>query len=299
MMREAGSILACDLPEMSIEDAKAQGAKSLVIGAAPVGGAIPDAWISNLVHAAQSGLDIVSGMHIRLKELPGLAAAADGAGARLIDVRMPPKQLPIGTGQKRTGMRLLTVGTDCAVGKKYTALAIEREMRSRGMKADFRATGQTGILIAGGGIPIDSVVADFIAGAAECVSPSAEPDHWDVVEGQGALSHPSYAGVSLGLLHGSQPDALVLCHDAGRSTIHSVSSGKPFSLLPFQDTIRTTLEHAHRVNPAAKFVGISVNTSSLSPKDKEALFERYRNEIGLPVIDPIIDGASAIVDALQ
>src|SRR5690606_2848482 len=136
--------------------------------------------------------------------LPPLAAAAERNGRRLIDVRVPPAGIPTATGRKRSGKRLLTVGTDCALGKKYTALALARAFRARGLAADFRATGQTGILIAGGGIAIDAVVSDFAAGAAELLSPDAAPDHWDVIEGQGALTHPAYAAVSLALLHGSQ-----------------------------------------------------------------------------------------------
>src|SRR5581483_11254679 len=139
-------------------------------------------------------------MHNRLSQQPELEQTARRLGRRLIDVRQPPPDIQIATGEKRSGKRLLTVGTDCALGKKYTALALAREFKKRGISADFRATGQTGILIAGGGIPIDSVVADFIAGAAEMLSPDAAADHWDVVEGQGSVFHPGYAGVSLGLL---------------------------------------------------------------------------------------------------
>ncbi len=155
-------------------------------------------------------------MHAKLGNVPQLKAAAERHGRRLIDVRTPPKNIPIASGAKRSGKRLLTVGTDCAVGKKYTALALARAFTARGLDADFRATGQTGILIAGGGMPMDAVVADFEAGAAEILSPAAPAQHWDVIEGQGSLFHPAYAGVSLGLLHGSQPDVIVVCHDIDR-----------------------------------------------------------------------------------
>src|SRR5262249_26969628 len=150
------------------------------------------------------------------------------SGARLVDVRVPPTNLPVGSGRKRTGMRLLTVGTDCAVGKKYSALAITRELQRRGLKGTFWATGATGIMIAGGGLPVDAAVCDFTAGAAEVLSPDNDADHWDVIEGQGSLFHPGYAGVTLGLLHGSQPDAIVVCHEAGRRT----HAGCPHYLLP-------------------------------------------------------------------
>src|SRR5262249_50997635 len=149
----------------------------------------------------ESGLDVISGMHNRLAQQPALEQTARRLGRRLVDVRQPPPDIQIATGDKRTGKRLLTVGTDCALGKKYTALALARAFTQQGIAADFRATGQTGILIAGSGIPMDAVVADFVAGAAEMLSPDAAPEHWDVVEGQGSLFHPSYSGVSLGLLH--------------------------------------------------------------------------------------------------
>ena len=169
-------------------------------------------------------MDIVSGLHSRLEDIPRLANAAESSGARLINIRIPPSNIPIATGQKRTGRRVLMVGTDCAVGKKYTALALTESLNKASIKATFRATGQTGIMIAGTGIPIDAVVSDFVAGAAELISPDNSEDHWDVIEGQGSLFHPSYAGVSLGLLHGSQPDAIVLCHEANRQYIDSCRS---------------------------------------------------------------------------
>lgn len=295
-VRRAGCAIDAGLPELALDALAAAGIGSLVLGVAPIGGAIPESWREDMLVAASAGIDIVSGMHGRLADLPGLAAAAQRSGARLVDVRVPPAHLPIGSGAKRTGRRLLTVGTDCAVGKKYTALAIEKEMRDRGWDADFRATGQTGIMIAGSGIPIDAVVSDFIAGAAEVLSPAAAPDHWDVIEGQGALSHPSYAGVSLGLLHGSQPDALVLCHDAARERMLTSGEGVSFPLETLSQSIDLALTCARRVNPDARFVGVSVNTSRIAKGDRPALFARIAGETGLPVVDPIKDGAGAIVD---
>ena len=190
------------LPDMSISEAVAAGAKSLLIGSAPVGGAIQANWIPTLLAAIEAGMDIVSGLHTKLNEHPELRDAAKQNNVRLIDVRVPPAELPIGNGQARSGKRLLTVGTDCSVGKKYTALAITQALKDKGVDCDFRATGQTGVMIAGSGMPIDAVIADFIAGAAECLSPANNPDHWDIVEGQGSLFQPAYSGVSLGLLHG-------------------------------------------------------------------------------------------------
>ena len=214
-----GGTVTTGLPALTPGQAFAKGARGLVIGVANSGGFIPDNWITALVEALQAGLDIVSGMHTRLAEVQALKTAAEKFSRKLIDVRQPPTGIPIATGRKRSGKRLLTIGTDCALGKKYTALALTRAFVRRGVAADFRATGQTGILIAGSGIPIDAVVADFAAGAAEMVSPDAAENHWDIIEGQGALLHPAYSGVSLALLHGSQPDVIVVCHEPGRKCL--------------------------------------------------------------------------------
>jgi len=274
----------------------AAGAKSLIVGVAPVGGTFPETWVESLVEAAGSGLHIVAGMHTRLDELPGLSEAATEAGVRLVDVRKPPPHIPVGMGVKRPGRRLLTVGTDCAVGKKYTALAIEKEMRARDMKATFRATGQTGIMIAGEGVPIDAVVADFISGAAEMLSPANEADHWDVIEGQGSIVNPGYAGVTVGLMHGSQPDALVLCHDAARTVI----DGWDGYDVPEMPTIIDHYLCAGRLtNPAVRMVGISVNTSSLDRVEGEAYLRELEDRMEMPCVDPLADGVGRIVDRLQ
>ncbi|PQA86582.1 DUF1611 domain-containing protein [Marinicaulis flavus] len=298
-MRAPGCRVDGGIREMCIDDAAEAGVKSLLIGVAPSGGSISAAWIADLAAAARAGLDIVSGMHARLSSFPEIAAAARQSGVRLIDVRTPPKNIPVGTGEKRSGKRLLTVGSDCAVGKKYTALSIEKEMRARGWAADFRATGQTGIMIAGSGIAIDSVVADFLSGAAEMLSPSAPANHWDVIEGQGSLFHPSFAGVSLGLLHGSQPDALVLCHDPTREFLLGMESPQRFSLVPPRENIELCLALARRVNKNARFVGVSLNTSSLSESERAKLYDQYAEETGLPVADPIRDGVGPFIDRLE
>jgi uncharacterized NAD-dependent epimerase/dehydratase family protein len=288
-----------DLPDLGFDEAVAAGAKSLVIGTAPMGGIIPEHWNGDLAAAARAGLDIVSGMHVRLASLPGLAAAASQAGTRLVDLRNPPSQIPIATGRKRSGKRLLTVGTDCAIGKKYSALAIEREMRRRGWAADFRSTGQTGILISGSGIAIDSVVADFVAGAAELLSPDAADDHWDVVEGQGSLVHPSYSGISLALLHGTQPDALVLCHNPSRTHIAGLDPNDRNVIPPVEDVIELNLMLARRVNADARFVGICINTSKLPEAERAAVLRNYSARTGLPAVDPLIEGAEKIVDLIE
>ncbi len=290
-----GTPVDIGLPDMTPEEAVGAGARSLIVGVASVGGAFPDLWVDSLVEAARSGLDIVAGMHSRLAGLPGLADTAAATGSRLVDLRVPPANLPVGTGKKRPGRRLLTVGTDCAVGKKYTALAIEREMISRGMKATFRASGQTGILIAGAGIPIDAVVADFIAGAAEMLSPANDPDHWDVIEGQGAIFHPGYSGVTLGLLHGSQPDALVLCHEATRKKIEL---WEDYRIRDLDELIDTYLSLGSLTNPAIRCVGVSVNTSMLEPERRVAYLSELSKSTGLPCVDPVIGGVGFIVDQL-
>jgi len=279
--------LTIGLAQLRPREAKVAGARSLVIGVANPGGVIPEAWLPALVEALDAGLDIVGGMHSRLNDIPRLSERARASGRRLIDVRSPPAGIPIATGRKRPGRRLLTVGTDCALGKKYTALALTRALTARGIKADFRATGQTGIMIAGRGMPIDAVVSDFVAGAAEMLSPDNEPDHWDVIEGQGSLFHPAYAGVSLGLLHGSQPDVIVLCHDPTRATM----LGYPGYPLPgLLEAIDLTLRLGARVNPGIRCAGVSMNTSRLDDAEALRTIEDAAASLRLRVADPIRGG---------
>jgi uncharacterized NAD-dependent epimerase/dehydratase family protein len=283
----AEATVSTGLPRLGPAAAYARGARGLVIGVANVGGVIGERWVPLLVEALEAGLDIVSGLHARLADVPPLAAAAARCGRRLIDVRIPPPQIPIATGRKRPGKRLLTVGTDCALGKKYSALAITRAFAARGRAVDFRATGQTGILIAGGGMPMDAVVADFEAGAAEILSPAAAPDHWDVIEGQGSLSHPAYAAVALGLLHGSQPDVFVVCHLPGRERV----LGYPDYPLPsIAETIDLNLRLGRRTNPAIRCAGVSLNTSQLEARAAHDLLARESGQLGLPVADPMRPG---------
>ena len=256
---------------------------------------MPDHWLPVLCEAAAAGINVVAGLHLRLASLPGLAEAAARGQARLVDVRVPPSGLPVGTGRKRSGMRLLTVGTDCACGKKYTALALDQELRRRGLNSDFRATGQTGIMIAGQGLPIDAVTSDFVTGAAEVLSPDSAPDHWDIIEGQGAIFHPGYLQVTVGLLVGSQPDAFVVCHDPLRTQI----AGWPdFPLPTIPQLIERTILLGSLTNPAIHCVGVALNTSKVPVGDRAALLERYRRETGLPCVDPIIGGVGPIADHL-
>jgi uncharacterized NAD-dependent epimerase/dehydratase family protein len=277
------------LPWLTPDEARARGARGLVIGVANSGGVIHESWIAPLVEALAAGLDVVSGMHTRLNDTPALKSVAARYGRRLIDVRTPPARIPIASGTKRSGKRLLTVGTDCALGKKYTALAIARAFAGRGVDADFRATGQTGILIAGRGMPMDAVISDFEAGAAEMLSPAADATHWDVIEGQGSLFHPAYAAVSLGLLHGSQPDVFVVCHEPGRTHI----LGHPtFALPTIEDTIEMTIRLGRRTNPNIRCGGVSLNTARLAPDIADAVIADHALRLALPVADPIRGGAA-------
>ncbi|MCH7342743.1 DUF1611 domain-containing protein [Pelomonas sp. CA6] len=283
-------------PAMDIAAAVAAGAGSLLIGIAPIGGRLPDHWLPTLMAAVRAGLDIVSGLHTRLADIPELAEAARAAGVQLHDVRHGHWPRVTGTGRKRRGQRVLTVGTDCALGKKYTALALTRALQARGVPASFRATGQTGIMIAGSGVAIDAVVSDFIAGVAEQLSPDNEAGHWDVIEGQGSLFHPAYAGVSLGLLHGSQPDALVLCHHAGRERL----DGWPdFPTPSLAEAIDAYLRAGRLTNPAVRCVGISINSSTLDDAQWQAYRARVEAELGLPVVDPLRGGVDRLAEAIH
>ncbi len=282
-----GATITTGLPRLTPREAQALGARSLVIGVANTGGIIQPSWVPSLMEGLEAGLDIVSGMHARLGELRELRTMAERLGRRLIDVREPPKDIPVATGRKRGGKRLLTVGTDCALGKKYTALALAQSFRRRGVAADFRATGQTGIMIAGSGMPMDAVVSDFEAGAAELLSPDAPEAHWDVIEGQGSLFHPAYAAVSLGLLHGSQPDIIVLCHEPGRKHL----LGYPDYPTPqLQEAIAVHLKLGSLTNRAIRCGGVSFNTGALSPAEAEDVMHRASQALGLPVADPIRGG---------
>ncbi|WP_193370386.1 N-acetyltransferase DgcN [Pelagibius marinus] len=284
------------LTDMSLEEGAAAGAKTLVIGVANRGGVFSEKWISVLEQALMLGYDLAAGLHNRLADVEVLKAAAEQHGRKLFDVRHPSREFDVANGQKRSGKRLLAVGTDCSVGKMYTTLAIEKEMRARGMKADFRATGQTGILIAGSGVSIDAVVADFISGAVEYLSPANSADHWDIIEGQGSLFHASFAGVSLGLLHGAQADALVLCHEPTRSHMRGLPD---YPLPTLKACMDANLAAARLTNPAAKFVGIAVNTSQMNEGSVEAYLRRIESDCELPVMDPFTEGVAPIVDRLQ
>jgi uncharacterized NAD-dependent epimerase/dehydratase family protein len=290
-----GCTVTLGLARMSPREAAARGAGSIIVGIAPTGGTLPAHWVTELAAAADAGLDVVSGLHTRLTSFPELLQAASRRAVRLIDVRHGEKTYGAASGRKRSGRRVLTVGTDCALGKKYTALAIAKNLRGRGIAATFRATGQTGIMISGEGVAIDAVIADFVAGAAEQLSPDNAPEHWDVIEGQGSLFHPAYAGVTLGLLHGSQPDAIVLCHDPSRRTIDEYPD---FPIPDLRVVIEDYLRAGRLTNRAIRCVGLSINSSSLSDADCAEYFRRMTAELGLPVCDPVRTGVDMLAAAL-
>ncbi len=284
------------LADMDLAQAKAAGARTLVIGVANRGGVIGQAWKKVLVAALEEGFDLASGLHSLLRDEPDLVAVAEACGRSLHDVRVPEVKYPIANGVKRSGKRCLAVGTDCSVGKMYTALAMDREMQARGLKATFRATGQTGILITGDGVPLDAVIADFMAGSVEWLSPDNDPDHWDLIEGQGSIFHVSYSGVTMALIHGGQPDALILSHEPTRPHMR----GLPGYDMPTLEALRDTVLPLARVaNPACEVVGISVNTAALGEDEALSYLGGVEKRMGLPAVDPFRQGAGRLVDGLE
>lgn len=283
------------LADMSIDEAVRAGARTLVIGVANRGGVISPAWMEVLEQALDAGLDIASGLHNLLRDEPRLAERAARHGRQLHDVRIPAVKYPIATGERRKGMRLLAVGTDCSVGKMYTTLAMDAAAREQGVKASFRPTGQTGILITGDGVPLDAVIADFMAGSIEWLTPDNDADHWDFIEGQGSLFHPSYSGVTLALIHGGAPDALVLCHEPTRPHMR----GLPGYELPTLEALRDlSLTMARVVNPGCEVIGISINTQHMGEAEAEAHLAEVEEKMGLPTVDPFRQGAARLVAAL-
>lgn len=283
------------LPDMSLQEAYAAGARTLIVGVANRGGVISASWNSVFKEAVAVGLDIASGLHNLLQDIPDLVALAEQHNQQLVDVRVPQHEYPIATGEKRSGKRCLAVGTDCSVGKMYTALAMEKAMRAKNIKASFRATGQTGILITGNGVPLDAVVADFMAGSVEFLTPDNDADHWDLIEGQGSLFHASYSGVTMALIHGGAPDALILCHEPTRTTLRGLPSYSLPSLAQLRDL---SMSLAKIVNPAVRVTGISINTAALNEDEAMAFLEKTESEMGLPTVDPFRQGAERLVDAL-
>lgn len=284
------------LSDMTLEEGLANGAKTLVIGVANRGGIISAEWKVVLVRALQMGYDLAAGLHNLLRNENELQSAAKVNGGTLHDVRVPTVAYPIANGIKRTGRRVLAIGTDCSCGKMYTAMSMDAEMKARGMNSDFRATGQTGILITGDGVPLDAVIADFMAGAVEYLTPDNDEDHWDMIEGQGSLFHVSYSGVTLALVHGGQPDALILAHEPTRTHMR----GLPGYALPSLEALRDmSVELARVANPKAQVVGISINTAAMGEDEAMSYMEGVEKRMGLPTVDPFRQDAGRLCDALE
>lgn len=294
-MRLPGCGADLHITDLTIAEAWAKGARTMIVGVANAGGVLPPHWSAPIVAAIEAGMDVASGLHMKLGDNAEIAAAAAKHGRNLFDVRHTNQRFDTGKGTKRSGLRLLTVGTDCSVGKKYTALALEKDMQARGFDADFRATGQTGVFISGRGVAIDAVVADFISGAVEWLSPGTDAGHWDIIEGQGSLFHPSFAGVTMGLLHGAQPDAFVVCHEPTRTTMRGVKHPLP----SIADVIDLTMRCGQLTNPAIRCVGIAINTQALSEADALETLAVAAAGHHLPAVDPVRFGVGAIVDRIE
>ena len=287
--------LTLDLPRMTPHEAVAAGAATLVLGVANSGGTMEPALVDDAAAALEAGLNVAAGLHQRLRDNPRLAALAEARGLQLFDVRDPPADLRVGNGYPRPGRRLLTVGTDCSVGKMYATLALTHGVRGRGVAADFRATGQTGILIAGAGVAVDAVVADFISGAVEQLAPARQDDGWDLIEGQGSLFHPSFAGVSTGLLHGAQPQVIVVCHDPTRPHMRGIAGR---SLPSLEECLAENLRVARVTSPRVRAAGICLNTSAMTPEEGRLVCDRTADRMGLPCTDPVAFGVEALVDEI-
>ena len=294
-IRLAGCQADLGLPDMTIDEAADRGARTLIVGVANRGGVMSDAWTETICAAIERGMDVASGLHKKLSDSPAIRDLAVARGRALFDVRHPTRDFPLATGKRRGGKRLLTVGTDVSVGKMYTALSLEKEMRARGMKADFRATGQTGILIAGGGVSVDAVIADFISGAVEWLCPENEADHWDLVEGQGSLLHASYAGVTLGLAHGAQADAIIVCHEPTRPHMRGLPD---YPMPTLEACMKAQLEACSLTNPGVRCIGAAINTSALDEAGAEAAIKDAEDRLSLPAVDPVRHGVARLVDAI-
>lgn len=277
---------------------------ALLIGVSPRGGQLPPDWIATIARAADRGLDLVSGLHQFLSDIPAIRTAAENAGVEICDLRRPPEPLSIAMGRAVAvdAFTVLTVGTDCNLGKMTTALEIRRRLSQLGERVAFAATGQTGILIEGWGISVDAVIADFIAGATErLVLEAAQrtgPGGIILVEGQGSLLHPAYSGVTLGLLHGSTPHALVLCHDVARARIRSDGEYDFVQMPKLSEMIRIVESAAAWLRPAP-VVGISIKTDTLPVDAAREVLRRASEETGLPATDPVRFGAEPLVDAIR
>lgn len=281
------------LPNLTIPDAKAKGAKTLLIGVSPYTTELPQEYVDTILEAITNGLDIANPLHSPLPQ--SCIDAANEHSVQIHNFRHRPNNYPKGNGEPRTGLRLLTVGTDCAIGKKFTALTISRALTKANVRNTFRSTGQTGFIISNSGINNDTIEADFLSGAAEWLTPENENDHWDIVEGQGALSHPSFGAGSLSLIYGTQPDLIVMCTEPNRKTQRGVRREPK----PLKDEISDVLHFAKRTNPNARLGAISVMTRALDLDQAKATLENLSRQYNVPVFDPARPEANTTAPCLQ
>ncbi len=271
-------------------------ADAMYVGIAPPGGKLPEAWRPILLEAMGRGIDIVSGLHDFVTEDPEYRAAAATSGANLWDVRKN-RFKSVATGQpfRQECLRILTVGHDCSVGKMVVSLEVQRALQQAGLDATFLATGQTGIMISGRGIPVDCVVSDFVNGAVE--SFVRENQHHDIqlIEGQGSLSHPSFSAVTLGLLHGAAPQGLIYCYEAGRTEVKGLTEIP----IPTHRELMRAYEVTANLRSPCRIIGIAVNTRTLSQEEAEDELTRIRREFQLPVCDVYRNGAKPLMGAVQ
>lgn len=291
-----------DIPVVgAFDDALRRGATAVLIGIAPKGGRLPPEWRGWLTTALERGLEIWSGLHTFLADDPELGPLARARGVRIVDARRPPADLPVADGRAADvdACVVLTVGSDCNVGKMTAQLELRDELVRRGHRARFVATGQTGMFIEGWGIAVDAVAADFIAGAAETlVLRGADGAEIVLVEGQGSLIHPGYSGVTLGLLHGAMPDAMLLCHQPSREWIGDYHGAAPWMRIPPLPTLVEMYERAAAWIRPAKVVGICLNTFDLDEPAARAAVRRAEADTGLPAADPVRFGPAPLADAI-
>lgn len=285
----------------TVADGLALGPTALLVGIAPQGGKLPDDWRPALREGMEAGLHLVSGLHFHLADDPELAEIAARRGVRIHDLRRPPAELPVSTGRARLVDALVvhTVGTDCNIGKMTAALQLRDALVARGARVGFAATGQTGILIEGWGISVDAVVADFVGGAAEqLVLRAAQGNDVVLVEGQGSLVHPGYSGVTLGLLHGSMPDAQILCHQPSRACPWSYARAYEWMRLPTIPEMIRICEGAIAPLRPSPVIGVALNTWDLDDDGARAAADRVHAETGLPAVDPVRFDPAPLVDAI-
>ncbi len=297
--RDAGELMGTGVGVpivATLEQAIALGANALLIGITPPGGQLPLPWRAIILNAINHGLQVISGLHHFLSQDEEFSRAAQQHGVQLIDLRRVPDDLSVNKcrAAKLDNLRIHTVGTDCNCGKKITALELDRAMRERGLKSTFIATGQTGVLISGRGMAMDRVISDFVAGAAERLVLEAEDYDYLLIEGQGAITHPLYAGVTLSMLYGFAPQLLILCHPAGRT----IMRGTPETpIAPLQE-VRSLYEAITRPVYPARVIGVALNLMDFQDENARREIERVEDEMNLPVTDVIRFGPEKLLDAI-